>query len=86
MNTFLPAEKLTSTHNTERPSMTPKSFIDSSVFSSDLFSEVLDVQVKQRAKLSADHHLALSTTCILRIPKLITNRKSRSSGVAYTIK
>ena len=42
-----------------RPSMDKKSLIDFCIVSSDLFSDVLDVRVKQGAELSTDHHLVV---------------------------
>ena len=51
--------------------------------SSNLFSEVLDVRVKQGAKLSTDHHLVV---CSVQISKPWLIRKARRSRVAYRIK
>ena len=39
--------------------MDKKSLIDFCIVSSDLFSDVLDVQVKRGAELSTDHHLVV---------------------------
>ena len=63
--------------------MAQKFLIDFCIVSSDLFSEVLDVRVKQGAELSTDHHLAI---CSPRFLKLWLNRKSRRSSMAYGIK
>ena len=49
-----------------RLSMHPKSLIDFCIVSSDLFSDVLDVQVKQGVELSTDHHLVV---CSLGLSK-----------------
>ena len=53
-----------------RPSMDQKSLIDFCIVSSDLFSDVLDVRVKQGAELSTDHHLVV---CSLRLSKPLPN-------------
>ena len=42
-----------------RPSMDKKSLINFCIVSSNLFSDVLDVRVKQGAELSTDHHLVV---------------------------
>ena len=63
--------------------MAQKSLIDFCIVSSDLFSEVLDVQVKRVAELSTDHHLVV---CSLRFSKPWLKRKSRRSKVAQRIK
>ena len=46
------------------------SMIDFCIVSSDLFSDVLDVQVKRGAELSADHHLVV---CSLQLSKAWPN-------------
>ena len=56
-----------------QPSIDQKSLIDFCRVSSDLFSEVLDVQVKRGAELSTDHHLVV---CSLRISKPWQMRRS----------
>ena len=66
-----------------RPSMDQKSLIDFCIVSSDLFSDVLDVQVKRGAKLLTDHHLVV---CSLRISKPWPNKRSNRSSVSYRIK
>ena len=63
--------------------MAQKSLIDFCFVSSDLFSEVLDVQVIRGAELSTDHHFAV---CSLRFLKPWLNRKLCRSNVAYRIK
>ena len=45
-------------------SMAQKSLIDFCIVSSDLFSEMLDVQVKRGAELSSDHHLIVLLSAI----------------------
>ena len=70
------------TYTWYRPSMAQKSLIDFCIVSSDLISEVLDVRVKRRAKLSTDHHLVV---CSLKFSKPWLNRKSRRSSVAHRI-
>ena len=66
-----------------RPSMDQKSLIDFCIVSSDLFSDVLDVQVKRGAELSTDHH---PVVCSLRLSKPWPNRKFNGSSVTYRIK
>ena len=51
--------------------------------SSDLFSDVPDIRVKRRAKLSTDHHLVV---CSLRLSKPWPNRKSNRSFATHWIK
>ena len=63
--------------------MGQRSSIDFCIVSSDLFSEVLDVEMNREAELSTDHDLVV---CSLRFSKLMLNRKSRRSSVAYKIK
>ena len=63
--------------------MAQKSLIDFCIVSSDLFSEVLDVQVKRGAELLTDHHLAV---CSLRFSKPWLNRKLGRFHVVYRIK
>ena len=65
-----------------KPSMAQNFLKDLCNFLSDLLLEVLDVQVKQLVKLSADHHLVV---CSLRLPKPWLNRKSQCYSVAYGI-
>ena len=66
-----------------RPCMAQKSLIDFCIVSSDLFLELLDVQVKRGAELSTDHHLVV---CSPRISKPWPNRKLRRFSVANRIK
>ena len=66
-----------------RPSMDQKSLIDLCIVSSDLFSDVLDVQVKRGAELSTDHHLVV---CSLRLSKPWPYKKSNWLFVTYRIK
>ena len=65
-----------------KPSMVQKSLKDFCIVFSDLFSEVLDVQIKRGSELSTD---PLLVVCSLRFSKLWLNRKSRRSSVAYRI-
>ena len=51
--------------------------------SSDLFSDVLDVRVKQGADFSTNHHVVV---CSLRLSKPWPNRKSNRSFATYQIK
>ena len=62
-----------------RPSMAQKSLIDFCIVSSDLFSKVLDVQVKRGVEMSTDHHLIV---CSPRFPKPWLNTKLCRSSVA----
>ena len=82
MNTFFQHREV---HNYRkcRLSMIQKSLIDFCVVSSDLFSDVLNVQVKRGAELSTDHHLVV---CSLQLSKPSPNRRSNSSSVTYRIK
>ena len=66
-----------------RPSMDQKCLIDFCIVSSDLLSDVLDVQVKRGSELLTDHHLVV---CSLRLSKPWPNRKSTRSFVTYRIK
>ena len=63
--------------------MDQKSVIDFWIVWSDLFSDVLDVQVKRGAELSTDHYLVV---CLLQLSKPWPNRKSNRSFVIYQIK
>ena len=66
MNTFFQHREVHK-YTWYRPSMDQKSLIDFCIFSSDLFSDVLDVRVKRCAELSTDHNLVV---CSLRLPNL----------------
>ena len=63
--------------------MDQKSLIDYCIVSSDSFSDVLDVRVKQGAELPTDHHLVV---CSLQLSKPWPNRKSNRSSATYRIK
>ena len=82
MNTFFQHKEV---HKDTRyqPTTNQTSLIDFCIVSSDLFSDVLDVLVKQGAELSTDHHLLV---CSLRLSKPWLNRKSNRSSVTYRIK
>ena len=70
MNTFFRLRKVLK-YTWYRSSMNQKYLIDLYIVSSDLFSDVLDVQVKRVAELSTDHHLVV---CYLRLSKNIAKR------------
>ena len=59
-----------------RPSLEQKSLIDFCMISADLFSDVLDVRVKQGAELATDHHLVVRS---LRFSKPRSSRMSKKS-------
>ena len=65
--------------------MAQKSLIDFCIVSSDLFSEVLDVQVKRGAELSTDHFTILMFA-LYDFQNLGCTEKSRRSSVAYRLK
>ena len=75
MNTFFQHREVHK-YTWYRPSINQKSL-------SDLFSDVLDVRVKQGAELSTDHHLVV---CSLRLSKPWPNMRSNRSSVTYQIK
>ena len=82
MNTFFQPREVHK-YTWYRLSMDQKSLMDFCIVSSDLFSDVLDVRVKQGAELTTDHHLVV---CSLRLSKPWPNRKSNRSFVTYRIK
>ena len=65
------------------PSTTQNSMTNFCMLSSNLFSEVLDVRVKQGAELYTDHQLVVYS---LQISKLRLNRKPHRSSAACRIK
>ena len=81
MNTFFQHREVHK-YTWYRPSMDQK-LIDFCIVSSDLFSDVLDVRVKQGAALSTDHR---PVVCSLRLSTPWPNRKSNRSSVTYRIK
>ena len=61
-----------------RPSIDEQSLIDFYIVLSDLFSDVLDVRLKQGVELSTDHHLVV---CSLQLLKPRPNKKFNRSSV-----
>ena len=63
--------------------MNQKSLTDFCIVLSDLFSDVLDVGVKQGAELLTDHNLVVRS---LQLSKPWPNRRSNRTPVTYWIK
>ena len=72
MNTFF-QQRVVHKYTWYRPKIDQKSLIDFCIVSSDLFSDVLDLQVKQSAELSTDQNLVVRS---MRLSKPWPNMKS----------
>ena len=79
MNTFFQHREVHK-YTWYRPNMDQKFLIDFCIVSSDLFSGVLEVRVKQGTELSTDQHLVV---CSLQLSKPWPNKRSDRSFVTY---